>query len=288
MPARARPPSWPVLVLLAALPLSSGCGQREEAPRRTLLLATTTSTQDSGLLDVLTADFERRTGYHVKALAVGSGEAIALGRRGEADVLLVHSPADEEKLVAEGRGAGRRAVMHNDFVLVGPAADPAGVRGRAPGVALARIAAAGAPFVSRADASGTHRKEQALWHAAGATPRGPWYHEAGQGMGETLRIASERDGYTLTDRGTWLALRHGLALEILVEKDPVLFNPYSVIRVVPAAGRPVNEAGARIFADYLVAPETQALIGAFGRERFGEPLFVGDAVPPAHGKERGE
>jgi tungstate transport system substrate-binding protein len=248
---------------------------------RTVILATTTSTQDSGLLDALLPVFEKETGYQVKTISVGSGQAMAMGRRGEADVLLVHSPADEQKLVEEGHGVNRRLVMHNDFVLVGPASDPAKVRGgKSSSEAAQKIAAAGALFLSRGDNSGTHSKEKGIWKAAGLSPEGqPWYQQTGLGMGETLNVASEKGGYTLADRGTLLARGKGrpLALEILVEGEPLLLNVYHVIEVSPARWPKVNAAGAKAFADFMVSPRTQRLIGEFGVDRLGAPLFTPDA-----------
>jgi tungstate transport system substrate-binding protein len=262
---------------LAAPPLRAAA----EDPARTIILATTTSTQDSGLLDVLVPAFEKSSGFTVKTISVGSGQAMAMGRRGEADVLLVHSPADEEKFMAEGFGDARALVMHNDFVVVGPAADPAKARG-APTAkeAVARIAAAGALFVSRGDNSGTHSKEKGLWKAAGVTAEGqPWYQQTGLGMGETLNVASEKGGYTLTDRGTWLALQKArrLALEVLVEKEAALLNVYHVIPVSQVKWPKVNGAGGKAFAAFVVSPGAQATIGGFGGETFGAPLFVPDA-----------
>jgi len=249
---------------------------------KAVLLATTTSTQDSGLLDALLPVFEQETGYQVKTIAVGSGQALAMGRRGEADVLLVHSPAEEQKLVDEGAGLNRRLVMHNDFVVVGPAGDPAKVRGsRSAAEALKKVASAGATFLSRGDGSGTHSKEKGLWKAAGLDPEGqPWYQQTGLGMGETLNVASEKGAYALTDRGTLLARGKSrpLALEVLVEGEPQLLNVYHVIEVSPARWPKVNAAGARAFADFLVSPRTQRRIGEFGLDRFGAPLFTPDAA----------
>jgi len=245
---------------------------------RTILLATTTSTRDSGLLDVLVPAFEKKTGYVVKTIAVGTGQALAMGKRGEADVLLVHSPEAELVLVREGWLIHRRPLMHNDFVLVGPAADPARTRKLPIARALAAIAEAEAPFISRGDDSGTHKLEQRLWREASRRPGGPRYLEAGQGMGPTLRIASEKGAYTLTDRGTFLALRGRLSLEILVEGDAALLNRYSVIEVNPARHPRVNAAGARALADFLTSPEGQATIRDFGKREFGAPLFVPDLL----------
>ncbi len=241
------------------------------------MLATTTSFQDSGLLDVLAADFERRTGYHLKATAVGTGAALAIGARGDADVLFVHAPDAELDFVKAGNGDRRIFVMHNDFVLVGPTADPARVRGRNTFDALRAIAAVGATFVSRGDNSGTDIFEKALWKTAGVTPVRPWYVEAATGMGQTLTVASEKRAYTLSDRGTYLARRAQLSLEILVERDPPLVNLYHVITVNPAKFPKVNAAGANAFADYLVSPETQRLIASFGVDKYGQPLFYADA-----------
>jgi tungstate transport system substrate-binding protein len=281
---RSKPAPRHTLAAVVALGCAalSAVARAEPAPSggRPVILATTTSTQDSGLLDVLVPAFERESGYVVKTISVGSGQALAMGRRGEADVLLVHSPADEKAFMEGGHGVERRLVMHNDFVLVGPPRDPAGAR-RAPSTkdALARISAAGALFLSRGDGSGTHSKEKGLWAAAAIEPQGRWYQQTGLGMGETLAVASEKDGYTLTDRATYLALnraRH-LALEILVQGEPQLLNVYHVIPVNPARWPKVNAAGARALAEFLVRPATQAVIGRFGVDRVGAPLFVPDA-----------
>ena len=263
-------------LLLVLLLLVAGCaaGPSDE---RSLILATTTSTQDSGLLDVLLPAFTRDTGLQVKTLAVGSGQAIELGRRGEADVLLVHSPAAEEKLMAEGTAGRRLLVMHNDFVIVGPAADPAGIRGAPGPEALSRIAAARAVFVSRGDDSGTHAKEKDLWAKAGVTPGEAWYQATGQGMGATLRVASEKGGYTLSDRATYLAQRASLGLEALSEGDAGLLNVYHVIEMTPKAGDRVQPDAAAAFADWIVSPPAQAEIGRFGTAEFGQPLFTPDA-----------
>lgn len=242
-----------------------------------LILATTTSTQDSGLLDVLVPLFEQRTGYRVKTIAVGSGAALSLGERGEADVLLVHSPAAEKRLVESGAAAERRLVMHNDFVLVGPPSDPAGVRGTgSAAAAFNKIATAGRSFLSRGDESGTHAKELSLWSAAGVKPGGTWYQESGSGMGQTLNIASEKNGYALTDRATYLALRKNLALEILLEGDGPLLNPYHVLQVNPQRFAKVNAEGARAFTQFLLSAEGQAAIGGFGVQKYGAPLFFPD------------
>lgn len=245
--------------------------------RPELLLATTTSIQDSGLLDVLIPDFERRTGYKVKTTAVGTGAALALGARGDADVLLVHATSAELEFMAAGNGERRLLVMHNDFVLAGPPADLAGAKGRPILEALRAIAAARATFISRGDRSGTDILEKDLFKRAGVTTSGPWYVESGTGMGQSLTVASERRGYVLTDRATFLARRGALALEIAVEGGAELVNPYHVITVHATRFPRVNKRGADALADYLVSREGQKLIGGFGRERFGQPPFFADA-----------
>ncbi len=242
-----------------------------------LILATTTSTQDSGLLDVLIPAFEDATGYTVKTVAVGSGQALKMGEEGNADVLLVHSPAAERTLVEAGFGIDRLLVMHNSFLVVGPAADPAAIKGmESVPDAFAKIAQAASTFVSRGDESGTHSKELGYWKQAGIEPAGDWYLESGQGMGATLQIASEKTAYTLTDIATWLAQRSALALESMVTDDPSLLNPYHVIAVNPAKWPKVNTEGAKAFADFLLSAEGQQMIGEFGVAEFGEQLFVPD------------
>jgi len=249
------------------------------AQQRNIILSTTTSTQDSGLLDILIPIFEKKTGYFVKTIAVGSGQAMAMGQKGEADVLLVHSPAAEKKFVAEGFGINRRIIMHNDFVIVGPPEDPVKIKGikSAPG-AFKKIASAHALFMSRGDNSGTHAKEKAIWSATGINPeKEKWYQQTGLGMGQTLNVAAEKKGYTLTDRGTYLALKKNLGLAILVEGDAILLNIYHVIEVNPAKWSKVNAAGAKAFADFMVSKETQEIIKTFGVDKFGSPLFFPDA-----------
>jgi len=257
--------------LFAAVPAS--------AQEKVLILATTTSTQDTGLLDVLVPAFEKQSGLMVKTIAVGSGQAMTMGQKGEADVLLVHSPEAEMKFMAEGFGTTRRLVMHNDFVIVGPAADPAKIKGsKSTADAFKAIGAGGGTFVSRGDNSGTNSKEKTLWKAAGVTPDGQaWYQQTGLGMGQTLNVASEKGLYTLADRGTYLAMKKTLALEILVEGDKSLVNVYHVIEVSQAKWPKVNAAGAKAFADFMIAAETQKTIGGFGVEKFGSPLFFPDA-----------
>ena len=250
-----------------------------QAQPKTIILATTTSTQDSGLLDVLLPIFEKETGYFVKTIAVGSGQAMAMGQKGEADVLLVHSPTAEKKFIGEGYGVNRRLVMHNDYIIVGPPGDPAKVKGlKAASEAFKKIASGKALFLSRGDNSGTHSKEKEIWKAAGINPeKEKWYQQTGLGMGQTLSVAAEKKGYTLADRGTYLALKKNLGLDILVEGDAILLNIYHVIEVNPAKWPKVNAAGGKAFADFMVSKETQDIIKTFGVEKFGSPLFFPDA-----------
>jgi tungstate transport system substrate-binding protein len=271
----------PAVALLVALALAPLTGAAPPPGSRTVIVSTTTSTQDSGLLDVLVPLFERKSGYTVKTIAVGTGQALALAARGEADVTLAHAPALEKKYVAEGKLRQRRLVMYNDFVVAGPDGDPAKIKGEtSAAVALRRIAAAGARFVSRGDKSGTHLLEAELWKEAGVTPGPPWYIESGQGMGATLGIANDRGAYTLTDRATLLAFGKRVALKAVVEGDRALLNVYSVMEVNPANGPRVNAPAGKAFADFMVAPETQEIIRTFGVDRYGQPLFVPIAGKP--------
>ena len=248
------------------------------AASKSVILATTTSTQDSGLLDVLVPLFEKESGFQVKTISVGSGQAMKMGEKGEADVLLVHSPDAEKKFMAEGFGVSRRLVMHNDFIIVGPAADPAKIKGAKAADALKRIAQSGAIFVSRGDNSGTHAKEKGLWKAAAINPEGQkWFQQTGLGMGQTLNVAAEKKGYTLTDRATYLSLKKGLGLEIIVEGDSKLLNIYHVIELNSIKWPKVNAQGGKAFADFMVAKKTQEIIGRFGVDKYGAPLFFQDA-----------
>jgi tungstate transport system substrate-binding protein len=249
--------------------------QAADSGTRTVILSTTTSTQDSGLLDVLIPLFEKQTGYLVRTVSVGTGQALALAARGDADVALVHAPALEKKYVADGKLLNRRLVMYNDFVIIGPKDDPAKIRSaNTSAAALKAIEQAKASFVSRGDNSGTHTLEKTLWKEAGVEPKGSWYIEAGQGMGATLAIANERNAYTITDRGTLLALSKRVVLPILIEGDRALLNIYSVMEVNPANGPRINSAGGKAVANFMVAPQTQAVIKNFGLEKFRQPLFV--------------
>ncbi len=248
------------------------------AQSREVILATTTSTRDAGLLDSLLPAFERQTGYQVKVVAVGSGQALEMGRRGDADVVLAHAPEAERALVDSGYFVRRRLVMHNDFLVVGPAADPAGLRGMSDAAAaFQRIGTRAGPFVSRGDQSGTHKMEQKLWRASGIKPAGSWYVESGHGMGETLQMADEKRAYTVTDRATYLAWRDKLQLVPMVEGDAQLYNVYHVLELSPRNAPHINTAGGRALADFFVSPATQEMIGAFGKSRFGQSLFIPDA-----------
>jgi tungstate transport system substrate-binding protein len=270
--------------LLVMAVFLGACASATPAPAtepavKEIILATTTSTRDSGLLDVLLPVFEKKTGYTLKLVAVGSGEALKMGEQGNADVLLVHAPSSEKALMDKGFGAERLLVMHNDFIIVGPPADPAGIKGTPVAVdAFKKIAEATAPFISRGDDSGTDKMEKSLWKNAGITPEGAWYQETGQGMGATLTVASEKQAYTLADRATYLANKSKLSLDILVEGDNALLNVYHVIVVNQDKWPKVNVVGARAFAQFLVDPETQVLIGQFGVDKYyGQQLFIPDA-----------
>jgi tungstate transport system substrate-binding protein len=251
----------------------SGCRQAAE-PKNEITLATTTSTQDTGLLDVLVPKFREKTGIDVRVVAVGSGQAMELGRRGDAEVLLTHAPAAEEKFIADGFGTDRRPLMHNDFVLLGPKADPAEVKGLTSiAESFARLAETQVQFVSRGDESGTHTKEREIWKRANLEPQGEWYIRAGVGMANALRMAQERQAYVLSDRGTFLSLKNELELEVLSEREPVLENHYSIMTVSRDKHSHVNTDGATKFVDFLTEPATKEVIAEFGVEKYGEPLF---------------
>ncbi len=267
-----------VAALVAAAAFGAACGSGSD-----LILATTTSTYDSGLLDDLLPVFEEETGYHVKLIAVGTGRALEMGRRGDADVLLVHAPSSEQVFVDEGYGVNRQRVMFNDFVIVGPDADPVNLRGAEDATtALHAVQKSQLTFFSRGDDSGTHKRELSLWEELGADPTNEsWYRETGQGMGETLQIANQLEGYALTDRGTFLALQDVLDLVVLHEGDDQLLNVYHVMQVNPDRHGGVNTEGAAAFVEFMVEESTQAVIEDFGLDEFGQPLFV----PYAGGQE---
>jgi tungstate transport system substrate-binding protein len=268
--------TWSVVALGVILGLIAA--PRPVAAGQAVILSTTTSTQDSGLLDVLVPMFEKKSGTTVKTISVGTGQALALAAKGEADVCLVHAPDTEKKYVADGLLLNRRLVMHNDFIIVGPAEDPARIKGLASAAdALKRIAEAKATFVSRGDNSGTHQLEKKLWKEAKLEPAGAWYLQAGQGMGATLGIASEKRAYAVTDRGTFLAFQKRVQLVNLVEKNRILLNIYSVLEANAAKFPRVNAAGGKAFADFMLSREVQEIIRTFGVDRYGEPLFFPDA-----------
>ncbi len=278
-PAPEQPQGWTPtrmawVVLLFGVIGNFGCSETTP-PTAVLTLVATTTTQDSGLLDVLVPAFEKESGIPVKVIAVGSGQALELGRRGDADILLTHSPDAEKKFMKDGWGEQRRAVMHNDFVIVGPAEDKAGVQSAKSAIeALQMISSMQSVFISRSDESGTHAKEKSLWKAADITPQGAWYIQAGTGMTPCLRMAHEKQAYILCDRATYLALQSEIPLVILHEGDDRLLNRYSVITLSPAKHPQVHQREAQRFADFLVSPRGQAVIGGFGKERFGQSLFI--------------
>jgi len=283
--ASATPTTAPVTEAPVATEAPATEAPATEAPAAapanpTLILATTTSTQDSGLLDVLVPMFEEKTGYTVQTIAVGTGAALKMGEEGNADVLLVHAPAAEVALMEAGFGKDRFLVMHNDFIIVGPANDPAGIKDLGPTKAFAAIYGVGAPYISRGDDSGTHKMELSFWTKAELDPRTEkpeWFVETGQGMGASLTIASEKGAYILTDRATYLANKDNLELEILLEGNNALLNVYHVITVNAEKWTAANYEGALAFANFMIDPETQAVIGEFGVEEFGQPLFYPDA-----------
>ncbi len=280
-----------LLAVVLCAGLLSACAPAAAPAQQVLRLATTTSTQDSGLLDALLPLFEQQYNARVDVVAVGTGQALEIGAKGDADVVLVHARAREDKFVSEGDGINRRDVMYNDFVIVGPQADPAGVGGAASAKeAFARIVAASAPFASRGDDSGTYTKEKGIWASAVITPTtdSGWYLSLGQGMGETLLTANEKSAYTLTDRGTWLSMQTklpnlGLLLggaTVAENQDKSLLNPYGVIPVNPAKHPGVNAELAAKFVEWITAPDIQKLIGEYGQDKYGQPLFYPNAAKP--------
>ena len=274
-----------IIVLAALLVMMTGCQKEDEVIKNEeIILATTTSTKDSGLLDYLLPYFEEESGYKVSVVSVGSGEAMTMGENGEADVLLVHSPSAEEEFVKNGHADedGRKDVMYNDFVLIGPVSDPANIKTDAYNDALKAfktLADEEMTFISRSDESGTHKKELEIWKAAGIEPSGDWYVEAGSGMGAVLEMANEELAYTLSDRATWLNLDLDEDLMIVSENDPsgVLYNQYGVICVNPDKNEAINHEGAKAFANWLLSSETQELIGEYGLEEYGKALFTPNA-----------
>jgi len=262
-----------------------GAEQKQEASEpanKDIILATTTSTQDSGLLDVLVPMFEEQTGYLVKTIAVGTGAALEMGAKGNADVLLVHAPDAEKPLVDSGVGINYQLVMHNDFVLLGPNSDPVVIKGTVSVTdSFKKIADNAAAFVSRGDDSGTHKKELALWKNTGIDPTGrQWYQETGQGMGATIAVANEKQGYTLSDRATYLAQAQNIDMQIVSEGDEDLMNIYHVMNINPEkfAELNINAEGGKAFVDFMIHKDTQKTISAFGVDKYGSPLFFADRL----------
>ena len=253
----------------------AGCSSNDGETRQDMILATTTSTLDSGLLDVLIPMFEKQYNFNVKTIAVGTGQALAMGEQGEADALLTHAPDAELELVAKEAVINRKRVMYNDFVIIGPNSDPANIKGPNVNKAFQQIFEAGATFVSRGDDSGTHKMELNLWEGVGLDPTNQsWYVETGQGMGSTLRLSAEMDGYILTDRATYLAhAKNHEHMVILVEGDDVLLNIYHVMQVNDKKHTFVNSEAGALFVEFMVGEEAQAVIKEFGIELYGEPLF---------------
>ncbi|MGI6727052.1 MAG: substrate-binding domain-containing protein [Anaerovoracaceae bacterium] len=279
-----------LLTMMMVVTMFAGCGGKADTPKEetgpaeskgSIILATTTSTQDSGLLDVLLPEFTKDTGWEVDVVAVGSGAAMEMGMNGEADVLLVHSPAAEREFVAAGHGPERYDVMYNDFVIIGPKDDPAGLSKEAPGDAVAAfkiLSEKKAPFISRADESGTHKKELSLWEKAEIQPSGDWYIEAGQGMGAVITMANDKMAYTLADRATWLKYSADTDLEIVTEGDENLFNQYGVIVVDPSKNDKINAEGALDFQKWIIGEKAQKMIAEYGVEEFGAALFTPNAT----------
>ncbi len=275
-----------VLILMSLVGCGNNAQQQEQQPQQqvepagSIILSTTTSTNDSGLLDYLLPKFTEKTGIEVKVVAVGTGKALQMGKDGEADILLVHAKASEEEFVEEGHGTERKDVMYNDFVLVGPKEDPLKLKENYPNDIIGAfkvIEQSQGKFVSRGDDSGTHKKELSIWEEAGIEPAGEWYLSAGSGMGDVLKIASEKAAYTMTDRATYLSLRDTLDLDIIVENDNRLFNQYGIIPVNPNKNNKINAEGAKTFMDWMLSEEAQNLIGEYGKDKYGMPLFIPNA-----------
>jgi tungstate transport system substrate-binding protein len=267
-----------LLMFVTTIALPTVVTAQPTVSQQEVIFATTTSVQDTGLLDVIVPMFEKSNSYRVKAIAVGTGQALAMAARGEADVVLAHAPDTEKKYITDGALTNRRLMMHNWFLLAGPPSDPVKVKGATKAVdALKKIAEAKASFVSRGDDSGTHKLEMKLWEKAGIKPSGEWYLQAGQGMGKTLGIAGEKQAYVISDRATYLAFQKTTGLAVLVEGDPTFLNIYHVMEVNTEKFPKVNAAGGKAFADFLLSASVQDVLKTFGKEKFGEPLFSPDA-----------
>lgn len=265
------------LVVLLLFAATCSFAQPAAPAQPEVIFATTTSVQDTGLLDVIVPMFEKDTGYRVKAIAVGTGQALAMAGRGEADVILAHAPDAEKKYVSEGSLINRRLLMHNTFLLAGPTAGPVKVKEVKKAVeALKKIAETKSTFIPRGDDSGTHKLEMKLWGIAGVKPEGEWYLQAGQGMGKTLAIAGEKQAYVITDRATYLAFQKIIGLSILLEGDPAFLNIYPVMEVNAEKFPKINAAGGQAFANFLLSAKVQEVLKTFGKEKFGEALFYSD------------
>lgn len=269
-----------IVISFTVIACTNDTSNKDNVNNESIILATTTSTENSGLLDYILPDFEKKTGISVKVVAVGTGKALQMGKDGEADVLLVHAKSSEEEFVAQGHGTARYNVMYNDFVLIGPVTDNAGVSKYANKdiiKAFTLLSNSKQKFVSRGDDSGTHKKEKKIWQEAGIEPEGEWYISAGKGMGDVIQMADELMAYTLADRATYLSMRDKIDLKILVEGDTKLFNQYGVIPVNPNKNDKINHNGAKKFVEWILSDETQKLIGEYGKEKFGQPLFIPNA-----------
>lgn len=269
-----------LLIIALAIMSFVGCAAQTAEEQEPIILATTTSTENSGLLDYILPNFKEETGIEAKVVAVGTGKALQMGRDGEADVLLVHAKSSEETFVEEGHGAERFDVMYNDFVIIGPKNDPAGLseKSKSDVIKAFKILSEGhGQFVSRGDDSGTHKKEKSFWEEAGVEAAGDWYVSAGKGMGDVIQMTNELQAYTMSDRATYLSMKDKIELEVVVEGDSKLFNQYGVIPVNPNKSEKINGDGAEAFVKWLLSENTQKLIGEFGKEKFGQPLFTPNA-----------
>jgi tungstate transport system substrate-binding protein len=269
-----------VISILLVIGILCGIATSVYAQTQRLTVSSTTSTDNTGLFTALNPPFEKMFNCRVDVIAQGTGKALKTGQMGDCDVVFVHSRPAEDQFVADGYGVNRRDVMYNDFVILGPKNDPAGIKGlKDAAEALTRIANSKSRFISRGDDSGTHKKEKSLWGKTAITPKGEWYIESGQGMGAVLQIANEMNAYTMSDRGTYLAYQGKVDLQVLTEGDPALFNPYGIIVINPAKHPNVNYVLAMAYIGWVTSPEGQGIIREFGKDRFGQPLFIPVAIP---------